>query len=252
MHALNTQLEITTGPLKIHNVSIDSATVSFVLLDGYLSATLARMDLYGGQGSSRLEIDAREPEIVVRNEIAAQNLRAKEFFRDAFGFSRIDGTAKIEWGLASRGGTQKALMETSAGAGSVTFTNGSLTGVDLGGVAKTIRSALRRELVSPTARTPFSVLRANFRAHDGVIATQDLRLEAPDARLDAVGVIDLGRREMDMRLVPRLGVTALAVPFRVAGRWGELDYQSDFLGRARAAVEGKARAVYAKVPAPRR
>jgi hypothetical protein len=51
-------------------------------------------------------------------------------------------------------------------------------------------------------------------------------------------------------MVPRLGVMALAVPFRISGPWGRFGYASDFLGRARAEVENKARAVFAKAPKP--
>lgn len=248
MKALNTQLEITTGPLKIQNVTVDNASLSFILLDGYLSATLTRMELYGGDGTSRMEIDARLPDIVVRNEIAAQNLRAKAFFKDAFGFTNLDGTAKVEWGLSSRGDSQKAMMGTLQGAGSVAFANGALAGVDLGGVARTIRNAMRDELIAPTARTPFTNLSATLRIADGVIATQDMRLDAADAKLTAIGVIDVGGRSLDMRLVPRLGITALAVPFRASGPWTRVSYASDFLGRARAEVEGRARAVIARAP----
>lgn len=248
MKAINANLEVTTGPLKVQNLAIDNAAVSLTLLDGYLSATLGRMELYGGQGSARLEVDARQPEIVVRNEIAAQNLRAKDFFRDAFGFTNLDGVAKVEWGLSSRGASQKAMMQTLSGAGSVSFANGSLAGVDLGGVARTIRSAMRRELVAPTARTPFTRLSATIRAADGVVATQDLELDAADARLTAVGVIDAANRSLDLRLVPRLGAMGVAVPFRVSGPWTGLGYASDLLGRARPTVEGKVRAVIARAP----
>jgi AsmA protein len=107
---------------------------------------------------------------------------------------------------------------------------------------------MRRELMGPSAKTPFSTLSATFRAADGVIATQDFRLDAADAKLNAIGVIDVGARSLDMRLVPRLGVTGLAAPFRVSGPWGRIGYASDFFGRARAEVEGKARAVIAKAP----
>ena len=139
-------------------------------------------------------------------------------------------------------------MGTLQGAGSVAFANGALAGVDLGGVARTIRNAVRNELIAPTARTPFTNLSATLRIADGVIATQDMRLDAADAKLTAIGVIDVGGRSLDMRLVPRLGITALAVPFRASGPWKRVSYASDFLGRARAEVEVRARAVIARAP----
>lgn len=251
LKALNTNLELTTGPLRVQNIQIDSVFLQLTVLDGYLAATLQKMELYGGDGSGRIEVDARQPQIVVRNEITAQNLKAADFFRDAVGFNKLNGTARIKWAFSSRGGTQKEMMRSLAGDGSVVLSNGALTGVDLGGVARSIRNAMRGELVAPTAKTPFTNLSFSLRAFDGVIATQDLRLDASNARLTAAGVIDAGGRSLDFRVVPRLGSMGLAVPFRVSGPWTGFTYASDLLGRARGAeAEAKARAV--RFPAPRR
>jgi len=244
LKALNTNLELTTGPLRFQNLQIDNVFLQLTVLDGYLAATLQRMELYGGAGSGRLEIDAREPQMVLRTEIAGQNLKAKDFFRDAVGFNRLDGVASVAWKSTSRGTTQQERMSSLAGEGNIALKDGSLTGVDLGGVARTIRNALRGELTSANARTPFTNFSANIRAFDGVIATQDLRLDARDARLTGQGVVDAGRRTLDFRLVPRLGSTGLAVPFRVSGPWKGFTYASDLFGRARGAeAEQKARAV---------
>jgi hypothetical protein len=105
---------------------------------------------------------------------------------------------------------------------------------------------MRGEMVSPAARTPFSTFTATIRAADGVLATNDLQMIAPQARINAVGVIDMGGRTIDMRLTPRL--SGVAVPFRVSGAWTGIGYTSDFLGRARPGIEARVRAVRAKAP----
>lgn len=246
LKALNTNLELTTGPLRYQNILVDKVELSLTVLDGYLTATMPRMELYGGIGSSRMELDARTPQIVVRNEIAVQDVRARDFFRDTVGFQNLEGTAKLEWGFSSRGETQKDLMTSLAGAGSVQVRDGVLNGIDVGGLSRTIRNAMRRELVSTGAKTPFTNLAASLRAIDGVVATQDLSLTAKDFRFGAIGVIDAGRRSIDLRLTPRFG--GLAVPFRMSGPWSGIRYENDFLGRSRVEVEARARAVFARAP----
>lgn len=244
LKALNTNLELTTGPLRFQNLQIDNVFLQLTVLDGYLATTLQRMELYGGEGSGRLEIDARAPATILRTEIAAQNLKAKDFFRDAVGFNRLEGVGAVTWKSTSQGTTQQERMSSLAGEGNIALKDGSLSGVDLGGIAKTIRNAMRGELMSASARTSFTNLSASIRASDGVIATENVRLDARDARITGAGVIDAGRRTLDFRLVPRLGVTGLAVPFRVNGPWKGFTFASDFLGRARGAeAEQKARAV---------
>lgn len=244
--SINANLELTTGPLQILKTTLDRTQISFVLLDGYLAATMPELELYGGNGTARFEIDARAPEIIVRNELAVQKVDAQRFFAAAFGFTNLEGTAKIEWGMSSKGANQKALMSSLAGTGSFAFQNGGLRGVNLGGVSRTIRNAMRGEMVHPTARTPFSTFTATVKAADGVLATSDMVMVTPDARINAIGVIDMGARNLDMRLAPRL--SGVAVPFRASGGWTEIGYASDFLGRAKPAIEARVRAVQAKAP----
>ncbi|MDX2235849.1 MAG: AsmA family protein [Hyphomonadaceae bacterium] len=248
--AFDLDIEFTTGPLRVHNIQLEEAQVNAVMSAGYLAATVHRMAAYGGEGSGRLEVDARTPEIRVASEIAMRGVRSEAFLKDTLGFTKLSGPADFTWRLASRGATQKAMMATLSGNAAVSVANGALAGVNLGGVARTIRNALSDDLVSPTARTPFTSFAATFTAADGVIATQDLRLESRDARITGIGVIDAGGRGIDMRLTPRLGITALAVPFRVSGPWGRVGYASDILGRARPDVEAKVRAVVAKAKGP--
>ena len=245
---MNANLDLTTGPLQILMVKFDRTRLAFVLNDGYLAATMSELNMYRGNGTGRFEIDARTPDVVFRNELAVQAIDAKAFFTDAFGFTNLEGTAKLDWGFSSKGHNQKEMIQALSGAGTVSFKDGVLHGVDLGGVSRTIRNVMRHELVTPAAQTRFSSLGGNFRAADGVIATQDLRLDTPDAKISAVGVIDAGSRAIDMRLVPKLGSSGLPAPFRVSGPWTGIAYASDILGRAKPAIEARARAVIAKAP----
>jgi AsmA protein len=248
LKALNANLDLTTGPLQVLKVKLDRTKLAFVLNDGYLAATMSELQMYGGNGTGHFEIDARGPDVTIRNELAVQKVDAKAFFTDAIGFDNLEGTAKLDWGFSSTGRTQTAKIAALAGTGAVTFTDGAIRGVDLGGVSRTIRNAMRRELVSPTARTPFTNFSASFKASDGVIATNDLKLDAANAKISAIGTIDAGKKELDLRLVPRLGSAGLPVPFRVLGPWTGLTYVSDILGRARPAIEARTRAVMAKAP----
>lgn len=247
LKAVNANLELTTGPLQIQKTRLERTQVSLLLNDGYLIVTARELEMYGGNGTGRFEVDARGTDITIRNELAVQKVDAQRFFTDAFGFANLEGTAKIDWGFSGRGATQKSLMGSLTGDGAFTFQNGALRGVNLGGVGRTIRDAMRGEMVSPTARTPFSTFTATLKAADGVLATRDLQMVAPQARINAIGVIDMGARSIDMRLTPRL--SGVAVPFRVSGAWTGIGYASDILGRARPGIEARVRAVQAKASA---
>ena len=60
------------------------------------------------------------------------------------------------------------MIAAARGSAHIEVVSGALQGVDLGGVARTIRNALRGELIAPEARTPFQGFSATFAVADGV------------------------------------------------------------------------------------
>jgi AsmA protein len=217
-----------------------------VLNNGFLAATLAKLELYGGRGSGRIEIDAREPTVRLAQELSVQGVRANDFLRDAFGFENLEGVADVTLNWSGQGATPDALINSLDGRVTLTTREGALRGVDLGGVARTIRNAFNGNLVNPNARTRFSNLTGTFAIADGIMATDDFRVQLPDLRVDTLGLINLGAQTMNVRITPREG--GIAVPFVVRGAWSRLDYNSDLRGRERPAIEAAVRAVKAAAP----
>jgi AsmA protein len=252
LKAVNADLDLTTGLLTFQKLKIDKAKIGLVLNDGFLAATLNDLALYGGSGKGRFELDARGQEIGLRQEIDVVNVKADAILADAIGFKNLEGGANLKLTIAGVGRTQGDLMRSLDGAGSIAFTEGAIRGVNLGGVSRTIRDALKGEMVSATARTPFSTFSASFILSDGVAATEDFTLRAKDAQITANGVIDIAQRRLDLRITPRadsilqkIGVSGagVAVPFRASGPWDKIGYASDLLARARPEVDAKVRSV---------
>jgi len=106
----------------------------------------------------------------------------------------------------------------------------------LGGVATTIRNALRGELIAPEARTPFLGLSATFAIADGVLASDSLSMNTTDLRIPGLAVIDLPNRRLDVRLAPRSPRGGVVVPFAARGPFGQLTYAHDINGRALADI----------------
>jgi hypothetical protein len=123
--------------------------------------------------------------------------------------------------------------------------SGTLHGVDLGGDSTTIRNALRGELIAPEAMTRFQGLSATFLISDGVLATDDISFNTADLRIPGIGLIDLPRRRLDLRLAPRSPRGGIVFPFAIRGPWSQLGYNADLSDRAQREILARVRQVEA-------
>lgn len=246
LRTLNADLELVTGVVLVQRMRIDAARLNLVLNDGYLAATLHELTLYGGSGSGRVELDAREPQTRFVQELAVSNVEARPFLTDAANFTNIEGRAELSLSLSTRGATQSELIGAADGRLHLEVVAGTLHGVDLGGVSRTVRNALRGELTAPEARTPFQGFSATFAIGDGVLASDNVSFNSPDLRIPGLAVIDLPQRRIDARLAPRSAGSFVVFPFSARGPFtGPLVYNHDIGDRTQREV----RAMIARVRA---
>lgn len=245
LQAFNADLELVTHAMLVQHLRIDRSQLNLVINDGYLAATLHNVSLYGGSGRGRFEIDAREPATRIVQDLAFSNLDARRFLGDAINFSNIEGRMEGSISVRAQGRTQPEFLSSLDGRTHVEIVSGTLHGVDLGGVATTIRNALRGELIAPEAETEFHGISATFAIADGVLASDDLSFNTPNLRIPGIGIIDVPRRRLDLRLSPRSPRGGVAVPFSIRGPWGQFSYASDMNDRVQRELLPRVREVEA-------
>ncbi len=245
LRAFNADIELATAAVLVQRMRIDSSRSNLVLNDGFLAATVHSMALYGGSGSGRFEIDAREADTRMVQDFAFSGLDARRFLTDSINFTNIEGRADMALNVRTRGRTQSELIGALDGSTHLEVVSGTLHGVDLGGVSTTIRNALRGELIAPEATTRFQGLSATFLVSDGVLATHDVSFNTADLRIPGIGVIDLPRRRLDLRLAPRSPRGGIVFPFAIRGPWNQLGYNADISDRAQREILARVRQVEA-------
>jgi AsmA protein len=246
LRAINADLELTTHAVLVQRLRIDRSVVALVLNDGFLASTLHSVSLYGGSATGRMEIDAREASARMVQDISVQGVDAQRFLSDAFNFGNIEGRAELAVNLRLQGRTQSELISSADGGAHIEVVSGVLRGVDLGGVSRTIRNALRGELIAPEARTPFNGFSATFAVADGALASDNLSFNTPNLRIPGLGVIDLTQRRLDMRLAPRASSGGgIVIPFSARGPWAQIVYTSDIRDIALREITTRVREVQA-------
>lgn len=245
LQAFNADLELVTAAVLVQRMRVDNSRLNLVINDGHLAATLHEVALYGGSGRGRFELDTNGDAARIVQELAFSNLDARRFLSDAINFSNIEGRAEVSFNLRTQGRTQTEMIEGADGGAHVEVVTGVLHGVDLGGVSRTIRNALRGELIAPEARTPFLGFSATFAIADGVLASDDLSFNTADLRIPGLGVIDLPQRRLDLRLAPRSSRGGIVFPFSIRGPWTQFAYAWDGSDRALREVTARVRQVEA-------
>ena len=80
--------------------------------------------LYGGTGWARFIADGSSATPRVAVELDARNVDGLPFLRDAVGFDKIEGKARIVAAIAGQGASQAAIMRSLRGTASVNFADG--------------------------------------------------------------------------------------------------------------------------------
>lgn len=244
LRAINADLELTTHVVLVQHMRIDRAQLSLVLNDGFMAATLHNLTLYGGSGRGRFELQAQDAGVRTMQDLVFDGVDAQRFLSDAVNFGNIEGRSEMAINLRTQGVTQTELINNARGRVHIEVVSGVLRGVDLGGVSRTIRNALRGELIAPEARTPFQGFSATFAVANGALASDDLSFNTPNLAIPGIGVIDLGAKRLDLRMAPRSPQGGgIVVPFSARGPFAALAYDSDLRGRARTEIEPRIREI---------
>jgi AsmA protein len=155
--------------------------------------------------------------------------------------TRISGTGAMAVDVTGFGASQQAIMNSLGGTASVSAKDGTIQGVDLAAVSRTIQNALSGALGAATsqgASTDFAEAGGTFKIAQGVMQNQDFHLLNPFLRITGNGEIALGPRTIDFHVVPKLvasgqgrggtkDAAGIAVPFEISGPWTKLSYKPD-------------------------
>ncbi len=235
LKVVNADLALDIGPLRVRNLRLGHTVGHLTLKNEALTAQLASIALYGGHGRAQLAVDASGAVPRYRNALQFDHIALRSFLNDTMGVDRIEGTGSIALDAASSGVNADEVMHDLSGKGSVTVSGGRIHGVDLGAVARTIRTVLGEAATGEVAGTDFHSMGASFVINRGVLATKDFTLSGPLLQATGAGDIGLGNRTLDLRVVPKASMggthaSSISIPFRINGSWDHVHYAPDLTG----------------------
>ncbi|HWQ00384.1 MAG TPA: AsmA-like C-terminal region-containing protein, partial [Vicinamibacterales bacterium] len=168
----------------------------------------------GGRLAFDAVVDASAAGTAWRLDADLTGARLRALLEGAGAAPRADGTTAATLRLGGGAGGLRSL----AGSAAFTIRDGWIEGIDLLQMLRAARAAAGRrgegEIAKPDGRTPFRLLSASARIHGGVARSDDVRLEADEARASGSCVLDLLAATIDCLLratTPHVPDTVLPV-----------------------------------------
>ena len=223
-------------------VRIDHLTwrgLTFGGFDGHLSGKEAQFlvreqvaHFYSGSLSGEVELDARPAVPLISLRQKAVGVSFGDLLRALLGEeSPLSGLGDLEAELTSQGLTKAELLASLSGRAGLRMPEGQFQGFDLEALVQGIEAQIRGQAPPGKpqggGRTRFSRLGATARIEQGILNTQDLRVESGHFRVNGKGRIDLPREALDLTLLARVEqapagsslkqVEGINIPLRVTG-----------------------------------
>ena len=243
--------ELTLDKLRVRALDLGRTVLGLTLKGNTLEAALKQFDLYGGHGSGTLKVALQNGAPAISQQFKLDGLQALPFLTAAAGFDRLEGTASADLALTTRGQSQRQLVSNLNGNGRITFANGAIVGINLAAMVRNAEGAFLNPEAGQTQKTDFAELGGTFTVKQGILANDDMHLQAPALRIGGRGTVDLPKRTLDYRIEPKAAktlegqggqqeVAGILVPVIIRGPWDHLTFTPDLTGVVESALKDPA------------
>jgi uncharacterized protein involved in outer membrane biogenesis len=221
LRALKLSADLKTPQLSYGDTRLKTFAIVGRVEDGKVSLKNLHFAFGGGMLNLAGELSSGKPDMAqLQARLSKADISTVAQMLGATGDEirgRLDGAAT----LSLRGETLGAALAKSRGAVLLSLGQGDIARSLIEQVSADLRSIFRTE----EGRVPVKCLLAAMRVKDGIGTLAPLRLETDAAVLRGAGVVDLGKRSLDLTLQTERDSTnffALDLPIRIKGPFGKL------------------------------
>lgn len=212
--------------LEYHNIKVGKSALTVHLKDARLTANLTQLALYKGAGQGKVTVDGSGAVPTIQESFTLNGVDMQPLLHDAANVNLLAGNGNLDMAVDGHGRSQRDIISSLAGKGSLHLDKGKIEGVNIIGIMKNAAKALSMGLVGSGNDTDFSTLSGTFTITNGVLKNTDLQLVSSELPMTGAGTVDLPQRQVNYRLTPKVA-GALAVPVLITGPWDNLSYRPD-------------------------
>ena len=234
----NADFTLTANAILFRKIKIDRSALTLKLKDGVLTADLNELALYKGNGKGQLVLNGSAAVPAVDANFTLAKVQAEPLFTDAAGFDRLTGTADTSTAITTHGKSQREMVSALQGKGAMTFTNGTVKGINIGAMIRNVSSAFLDSSAGKEQATDFAELGGTYTITNGIVKNTDLAMKSPLLRVEGAGTVEMPPRTVNYRLTPKIAATSegqggkadvggVQVPIIISGPWDNLSYKPD-------------------------
>lgn len=210
LDAANADIKLELAGVRVGTFHMENLTFNAILKDKVLDIDMPHTKLYGGTMIAKATIDGKPTPPVITKRVKIENVNAKEFLTEAYGFTRLRGTANADIQVRGRGNSQAEIIQTLLGSGMIQVRDGAIEGFNLRRMVQNLKQPMA--LLADGAQrsdetTDFSELSGTFTLAEGIATNKDLKLLAPLLTVTGEGTVNLPAKTLSYRLVPKLKST---------------------------------------------
>jgi len=200
---------------------VDHAEMTAKLADGVLDVSKLAGAMFGGTFDLTAQL-ADRPTPTAAVVVKVRDADVRQAAKTAADTEIVSGILSYDTDLKTRGGSEFELVSALAGTGSFDVRDGVVEGFDLRAFSEQLKALDRapdfiqlaqRSLSGGT--TSFRSLAGTYTVTNGVLRSNDIRLDAEAAAGEATAVVDLPPRQMDVNARFRLADHANAPPIGI-------------------------------------
>jgi uncharacterized protein involved in outer membrane biogenesis len=220
LRSIDAELSILSRAADYGGLAAGASRFAATLKDGRLDASGASRLANDGTASFTASVDAVVLPPSGSFSLKGENAELQPLIGALTGIRALGGTGNLSLDLKAQGQTQEELVSTLQGTGSISLSNGQLSGTDLGGIVSAVRERIVEGWSAGQGGTPIQTLNASVTLADGLATIDWAQMAVPQLQLSLSGTVDLLRRAIDVKAAFVPPETApLPVPVVVQGNW---------------------------------
>ncbi len=226
---------LSANSILYRKIAIGKSALTLQLKNGRLEANLTEMALYQGKGTGKVVADGSAVVPQIGSSFNLSGIAIQPLAHDAADFDRLTGAGAMSFDVAGHGHSQREIISSLDGKGSLNLANGKIEGVNLMAFMKNAVSSVAGEK-SGGNETNFGALTGTYTITNGILHNNDLKLTSPEVPSTGAGTVDLPLRQVDYKLTPSVA-GLVAVPVAITGPWDNLSYRPDLSGIAKSIAQ---------------
>ena len=241
LKSINADFTLRVESILVQSIKIGKSALRLTVEGGLMTADLTEMALYEGQGKAKIVANGARAVPAVALDFDLSGMQAEPLLTDAAGFDRVSGTARGNMSVRGSGRSQREIVVNLNGTGAIGFTDGAVSGINLGAMLRNVASAFLDASAGTPQKTDFTEITGTFTITNGILDNQDLQLLSPLLRVGGAGTVELPPRTVNYRITPKLVASGegqggqaqaagLSVPVIVSGPWSDLSFKPDLAG----------------------